>query len=98
MDKQKTNYWHVLQVAVFLIMAALALSCGSSKNSSRSTGQDLGNAMKMFSAGLEGGQCGGAGFVMSGTASSESSCSSLCGRKGYSKYCFSSSSGACFCK
>ena len=44
MDKQKNNYWHVLQVAVFLIMAALALSCGSSSNLSESDTEALYNA------------------------------------------------------
>lgn len=48
MDKQKNNYWHVLQVAVFLIMAALALSCGSSKGVSE---EDLADFSEGFRQG-----------------------------------------------
>ena len=32
MDKQNNKIWHSIQIAIFLIMAALALSCGSSRS------------------------------------------------------------------
>lgn len=101
MDKQNNKIWHSIQIAIFLIMAALALSCGSSKSSSSgsSSSYNSSDAYRAFRAGAQAAFCSGSGFVMVGSASSESACASLCERRGYrNQYCLSPDTGTCFCK
>ncbi|MBR5469302.1 MAG: hypothetical protein IKU78_02430 [Paludibacteraceae bacterium] len=96
MDRKKKFVLCIVQLCIVTFFTVLALGSASSKNGSSVSSREAASFINSFSEGFA---CGANGFVQVGSASSESGCKSLCENRGYDgAYCFSRTSGGCFCK
>ncbi len=85
---KKTFLVIALQVVVLGFFTLIALGSGTD-------GAAVSSAARGFAQGYT---CGSNGYVMIGTATSESSCKSKCANAGYKgSYCYGDQ-GGCFCK
>ncbi|MCQ2312323.1 MAG: hypothetical protein MJZ84_02580 [Paludibacteraceae bacterium] len=85
----KKNLIVATQVIVLGVFVLLAAGSGS---------EQAAVATRAALGGLEGAECGSNGFYPVSSASSESECSSICAKKGYSAYCYGRGSNTCFCQ